>query len=52
MDLNQEQCQTTQNLRTNNEHRPELPKQVGDRKQFGNKCLQDDLSVILYVPQK
>jgi hypothetical protein len=28
MGLNQEQCQTTQNLRTNNEHHPELPKQV------------------------
>jgi hypothetical protein len=43
MDLNQEQSQTTQNLRTNNEQRPELPTQVGDRKQYGNKCLQDSL---------
>jgi bisphosphoglycerate-dependent phosphoglycerate mutase len=39
MGLNQEQCQTTQTLRTNNEHCPELPKQVSDRKQYGNKTV-------------
>ena len=52
MDLNQEQYQTTQNLTANNKYCSELPKQVGDRKQYGNKCLQDGVSIFLHAPQK